>query len=718
MKKSSIILLALASLPTFAADDILNALLENSPTISSSSTKANEEAKDVGKTEEKSLVSGKTCLDLNTEQQKSLPLKVILGLIQEEPRSLNLSHNPSSGLLTIKSPKMISNCESMIEWKVAQTSLSGENAYSVEAKIKEGHSCKDGKCTFKMWKVEDGAKKLVEKDFSPNFSGFKACLAESGVFKKGSSEAVKDAIHYEKLDFKANGIKDSGKVVFVSEGPDSSQIGAAYGDFGVVSDCRYYEDVAQEPVSLLSQSEVLKRERDRQAEELENCTVNDYHKIADFLDAYEQDYAYLRPILNDLLETAAKDAAKRIAEGKDTPDDFKVIKDFQEIVVDPLTNEADRLFEEAEELEGDEKTRKLAQLKTVLDQIKTYSEKPYFDQELTNKLLKDGRFDAAKTLNSLRLVLLVYPKLGTQVDGQTITPESAPIILGQMEDKYAVELEDIEERYLIRTGQDFSNTASLNESIKSAQILLQRRIAFQQAEIEDAQRRITKSCPLFGFHAPVCQRKEMERIQHAQKKIQDAQLDYRDTVAAITPELEKYKQLEAEGREYLKANGQEVPAEAAVASETTDPNVYNLNFNQNPSLQNPMMGQMPQQQPFMGAATMNPYMMQGQQGMFMGQNPYMMSGYQQQQPFMGQFGGYGQFGMQGGMGGGQYGMSPYGMSPYGGMSQYGGMGGQYGMGMQMPQMGGSMNFGMGSGMGMGQQPMGQPAMYYPGNPTY
>jgi hypothetical protein len=711
MKKSSIILLAFVSLPTFAVDDILNALLEHTPTISSSSTKANEEAKDVGKTETKSLVTGKTCLDLNIDKQKSLPLKVIIGLIQEEPRSLNFSHNAASGLLTISSPKRISNCDDMVEWKVAQTSLSGENAYSVEAKIKEGHSCKDGKCTFKMWKIENGSKKVVEKEFSPDFSGFKACLAESGVFKKGSSEAVKDAIHYEKLNFKANGIKDSGKVVFVSEGPDSSQIGAMYGDFDVVSDCRYFEDVAEEPVSLISHAEVLKRERDRQAAELEKCTVNDYQKIADFLEAYEQDYAYLRPILNDLLETAAKDAAKRFAEGTDTPADLEILKDFQEIVVNPLTDQADRLFEEAEELDGEERTRKLAQLKGVLERLKSYSEKPFFDQALTDKFIKDGRFDAAKQMNSLRLVLTVYPKLGTKVGNQVLTPDAVINFIGQKQDEYAVALEEEEELYLIRTGQDFSHTEELNELIAAAQRRLRNRTAQMQSYIQEAYQKMTRSCPLFGTFAQTCQRKAMEDIQEYQRVIQAEQAHYHKTIAAIQPELQKYRALEAQGREYLKAQGQEAPPEVTASTESTDPNVYTMNFNQGPGLQPPMMGQMPQQ-PYMGAAAMNPYtMMQGQQGMFMGaQNPYMMSGYQQ--PFMGQNGAYAQFGFQGGMGG-QYGMNPYGMSPYG-MSPYGGMG------MQMPQMGGYMNYGMGGmGMGgMGQQPMGQPAMFYPGMPTY
>ena len=707
MKKSSIILLALASTPSFAEDFVQKALFENSPTISSSSsTKAKEETKDVGKTETKSLVSGKSCLDLDIDKQKSLPLKVIMGLIQEDPRKLNISHNPSSGVLEISTTKMISNCESMIEWKVAQTSLSGENAYSVEAKMKEGHSCKDGKCTYKIWKLEEGSKKLVEKSFSPDFSGFKSCLAESGVFKKGSAEAVKEAIQYEKLSFKASGIKDTGKVVFVSEGPESSQIGPVYGDFSVVSDCRYFEEVAEEPLTLLSKAELQRRERDREAAELEKCTVNDYQKIADFLKAYEQDYAYLRPILNDLLETAAKDAVKRIAEGKDTEEDRKIIRDFNEIVVKPMTALADRLYAEAEELDGEERTRKLGQLKSVLDRLKAYSEAPFFSQALTDKFLKDGRFDAAKEMNSLRLVLTIYPKLGTKVKDQEMSSDDVMNLIERNEDEYEVALEAEEERYLIRTGQDFSNTEILKERLKAAQILLQRRIAFQQSEIDDAQRRITRSCPLFGFHAPTCQKKEMERIQNAQRKMQLAQLDYQDVVKEITPEFEKYKALEAEGREYLKNNGQEAPAEVALeTNQPTDPYVYTMNFNQNPGLQNPMMTQMPQQQPYMGAATMNPYMMQGQQGMFMGQNPYMMGGYQQ--PMMGQFGAFGQFGMQGGMGG-QYGMSPYGMSPYGGM------------GMQMGQMGGygMSPFGMGMG-GMGQQPMmGQPGMYMPGQPMF
>lgn len=104
-------------------------------------------------------------------------------------------------------------------------------------------------------------------------------------------------------------------------------------------------------------------------------------------------------------------------------------------------------------LEGDAKKAKQEELKQVLAEIKTLSQRLYFLSSHTLKLIKDGRFDDAQKLDSVKLTLATYQSLGFKKNNVVITPEIAmnKIAIGRA--NFAADLEVEKERYEVRTGQ-------------------------------------------------------------------------------------------------------------------------------------------------------------------------------------------------------------------------------------------------------------------------
>jgi hypothetical protein len=63
------------------------------------------------------IVKTKSTGQCTEEVQTSLPLAYITSLIMEKDGKLEILHDPRTGKLSLKSPDMISNCSSMIEWR-------------------------------------------------------------------------------------------------------------------------------------------------------------------------------------------------------------------------------------------------------------------------------------------------------------------------------------------------------------------------------------------------------------------------------------------------------------------------------------------------------------------------------------------------------------------------------------------------------------------------
>ena len=111
MKMFTVAMLSLLALPTYA-QDLLGLLLDYQKELNKSSqSQDNSKNGEVTKVE-KTKTSG-SCTE---QDQASLPLAYVTGLILEKDGKLELGHDPRSGQLSLKSPDMISNCSSMIEW--------------------------------------------------------------------------------------------------------------------------------------------------------------------------------------------------------------------------------------------------------------------------------------------------------------------------------------------------------------------------------------------------------------------------------------------------------------------------------------------------------------------------------------------------------------------------------------------------------------------------
>lgn len=654
MKKTTLLVLAMLASQAHA-QDILQTLLGSSPTKKAltSGTATNAVPEEVGATSTKTTVSGKTCQDLNIDDQKSLPLKVVKSLIQSEPQQLTIVHDPKTGILKVTSPDMIGNCNSMIEWKVNQAQVEGENTYLVEARIKHGTDCKNKKCDYKVTKVKNSYDMSHENlPYEPNLNGFKQCLKESGAFNPKGDGLDKNGIYYAPINERISDVKETGKVLFVSEGPVSSLIGPVYGDkFKIVSDCKYYEEVGPTPQLVLSEADETKRQLRAQADELEKCTVEEYHNVADFLSKNSEFEAQLKDVRDRLIKEATQKSAAAILEGKSTDEDMRVLADFEKYIIEPKKQQALALYAELEDLKpGVEREAKLKELRQVLKELAAYANKPYLEAAHMEKLLADGMFDQAEKVFNARLNVVEHLKLGATLDGKFVTAEAVETSISEQQEKFSDDLEDVKHKYEIRTGQVSGYAKAFTDKANAARrhkaIMMQNHME----AIADEQKRMQPGgyCTAYFRNYQKCAAQSAEEIQRIQfimgkkaEKFDKLAIEY-DQKAA------EYAKLEKDGKDYLANRGVAVASGEESSSEEDDLKApkrdeSSYTFDYNP--QAAQTGQWPpqQQQPgFYPQAGLYPQAMPYQQSMFAQQNPF----YPQQSPFMGQSGGFGQFGFQ------------------------------------------------------------------------
>lgn len=670
MKKLPILMLSLMTLPAYA-QSILSTLNSHQDSLKTPETNSaggsgsggssnSSTGPDVKPSTETISSSSAKCEEAD---QTSLPLAYVTSLIQQKNAALDITHDPRSGSLTISSENMIGNCSSMLEWKLKQPEVMGKKSYAVEVNIKQGQECAADGCSYKVTKVENGEFKAHEvMKFKPTLKGFEECLQKSGVVVAG--KVVASAIYPAPVKEKFSGLDHSGPLLFLSHGPSSPIVKAKYGKFEHIVGCDHYEAAHPQVKSLLTLADAEKERLDAEAAKLKECKVDEYGKLADFIEKYENYSSELGDIRDRLILEAAKKSALAIAEGKYTEDDLKVLADFERYMVNPKVEHAKFLYDEMIELEGDAKKAKQEELKAVLAQIAALNVKPYFTGLHTQKLIADGRFEEAEKLNSFKLVLENHQRLGAKQDNVVITPGVAAQRIAAAKATFAQSIVREKERYEIRTGQS-SGKAQYNANLAARmRSNIQVRTQNYTAEIQLEYERIQQPngyCYKYWRNAQKCIQETAERIQ----ELQALALHYNKIDAERALEYDAlakdYGDLEAQGRRYIAAqNGEEVPADVPVVAEPQDttvpgarpqdpqgnqPGVYSFNFQGGGQQQQP--GQMPYQQqaqytPQQYQYPTSPYQNQNN---FQQQSPY---GYQQQQqnPWMGQQA----YGMQGQMG--------------------------------------------------------------------
>jgi hypothetical protein len=635
-------------------------------------------------------------------EQTSLPLSYVTSLIQARQGQLEVSYDSRRGRLTVSAPDMIRNCESMMKWEMKVKTEAGQpKLYAIEAKIKTGDNCTPEGCEYRFAKVEAGTFRGWQTTrLKPNLSGFEECLKQAGVIENGHVKT--DALFTGPLNQPFEGITESGDVQFVSHGPVGQMVRAKHA-FRSQDRCDYFESINPTFTRVVSTRDQENARLQAEVAELRRCRPAEYARVADFMERYENMAGLLTDIRDDLIEKAAKDATKRIEEGRYTEDDLKVIQDFERYMVNPLIQRAGRLYEELRDLTGAEQTAKRNELKVVLDKLKEYNTRPYLTAALTRKLIADGRFDEAEKMNGLKITLDTYSKLGTRVNGAVVTPESASTIVLRSKESFHRELETERENYSIRTGETRGRSNHYRDLSRTLRNNIEIRTRNFTAELQDEFGRVQQPnghCYRYFRNTQRCIQDSMTRIQELQNLLRQYNRVDSERAAEYDEKARQYGEMEAQGRRHVAAqNGEELPPERPVAAQDNtiparrqNEGGYNFDY----------QGGQPQQN--MVGNFQNMVGQWGQQQQMMNPNPYPMYG----QNMNGMYGGYGNYGMQQPpfMGQQAFGMNPTYNIAGGYNFQYGGGGQQQPMGGYNPSPYGQPGYGYGPQGGPGGAPAG------------
>jgi hypothetical protein len=506
--------------------------------------------------------------------QTSLPLNYVTSLIQERDPQLRIMHDGRTGRLTVSAPEMIGNCSSMLEWTLKKPEIHGQKAYAIEVKIKQGENCTPEGCSYRVAKVENGEfKEHQSMVLKPTIKGFEECLQRSGVVANG--RVVPGAIYTTPVNERFDGVDASGKLYFLSRGPASPLIRARHGSFEHVDGCDHYEAAHPTLRNLLTAEDAERQRLDAEAERLRDCRPEEYARLADFIDKYEGYAGQLGQVRDRLILEAAKKAATNIEAGRMRDEDLRVINDFDRYIVQPKVQRARTLYEEMIELEGDAKKAKHDELVAVLAEIAALNRRPYFTSQHTLRLVRDGRFDEAERLNSLKLNLEHHQRLGARQDNAVITPgiASQRIVAGRQ--AFARNLETEKERYEYRTGQTSGKAAEFEGLARRMRNNIQIRSQNFMAEMQQEALRVQQPngyCYRYWRNAQRCVQETMERLQELQNLLTHYNNIDDERAKEYEAKAREYAELEAQGRRHIaQQNGEELPAEQPQTPAPTRP---------------------------------------------------------------------------------------------------------------------------------------------------
>lgn len=639
MKNKYLIILALLSSPLYG-QGLLGSLKDYQTTLTPPSPDKESPPAVRSQGETSSETNGRC----EENDQTSMPLAFATSLILDGNPKFNIDYNPRTGKMSVSADSMISNCSSMVEWKLKDQEIKGEKAYVVEAKFREGEKCSEGKCTYKVAKVTNGEfDKYEEMSFPATLKGYEACLQASGVIKEGKVD--QKAIYAAPMKETFSDVTDTAKLLFVSHGPQSAMIKAKYDNFELINRCDHYEAIHPDIKQLLSYQDETRLKLDEEANKLKDCGVDEYGKLIGFIERYEEYDSVLGNIRDELILEAAKKSAKNIESGKYTEEDLKVLLDFEKYIVEPKIQHAVRLYQQMEYLEGDAKRAKQDELKVVLNELKSLNNKPYFQAAHTQKLMSDGQFEVAEQMNGIKISLDTYSRLGSKQNNLMITPDVARMQLVRAKDEFVKASVIEQERYQVKTGQITGQSDYYLSLSRKLQNSVKVRTQNFQAEMQDEYARIQPGgyCYAYFRNTQKCIQDSLERIQELQNLLAHYNKIDAERIAEYEEKAADYGKMEAQGRSHVaRLNGEEVEAEPvrtaeidttrAPARENSEPQAVRADLSGGGNTE-----QMAFQMMQMYQAQMQPQMqgqmngqwwgqqgqMNGQQMMVGGQNPYM-----------------------------------------------------------------------------------------------
>jgi hypothetical protein len=667
MKKISTIVILLLALPVYS-QGILGTLNQYQDGLQKESPSSPTKPEVKPSPEARPSISKTKCEE---NDQTSLPLAYVTSLILERNGSLDVKHDPRAGTLTVSAPEMIGNCSSMIEWKLHRPELGGKQAYAIEAKIK-GSNCSENGCVYKVAKVEKGEfQSFEEMTFKPTLKGFEQCLQESGVITNG--KVNKGAIYGVPVNEKFTDVKDSGKVLHLSHGPQSPLVKAKYGKFEFSDVCDFYEPVIAKGLEIKSFEDSEKERLDAEAAKLEQCKPDEYHKVADFLDKYESYSTQLGQVRDRLILDAAKKSAKAIGEGKHTEEDLRVIADFEKYIVTPKVDQARIVYTEMIDLEGEAKEAKKKELLALQKEIASFRKKPYFTEAHVKSLINKGEFEDAEKLYGILVVTKHNQKLGVKENNRIITPAvaSSEVLSEKIKFKNALEVE--KEKYEYRTGQTSGKADFYARMEKNMREDIQVRTQNFTAEIQSEMARIQQPgghCFNYWVNTNNCVKDSVERIQELEALLQHYNKVDAERAEEYGAKAKEYAKLEAEGARYIaQQEGGEEEEE-----KKPEPQVDTRNPSRRPletsNSQAPQPGYFDYRQYVQAQTT--PMQYQNPMGPYQQQNMFAQPQYGYQQPFLGQQNFQANYGFNGGfqMGMGQQ-QQGYWQNPYGAYNMMG-----------------------------------------------
>jgi hypothetical protein len=317
-------------------NEVLGALFESQEVIKSTNIDPQFEVK-TKEPKSESLKTNKTCTSNN---QSSLPLRMVLGLLRGKGAKLIPSHDPNTGNLNIFGGPMIGNCNSMLDFVVAEPS--GEIPYTFEVRVK---GCGKDKCSYTAHSMNEGNVEESQIEVEPTMTGFVSCLEKTGVLKDG--KIVKNKIMKKEFDVDKKGIDETANLVFASRGPAAVNTGGAiFSKKNLYKNdrCYYYEDIQKDGFNLYSQKSINHKKLMKKASTL--CNDANYESIYSNLENFENiagTYYSLEHVMQkDLLEKVKKAKAEMMDlladEDKDLSDiDTKkyaqLFDDFYKLIV-------------------------------------------------------------------------------------------------------------------------------------------------------------------------------------------------------------------------------------------------------------------------------------------------------------------------------------------------------------------------------------------------
>jgi hypothetical protein len=568
----------------------------------------------------------------SSDEQKSIPLRLLSSLFLDPEGRLEIVHEPSTGELRIKTPPMISNCNDMIDWRVTTFTKDNKTIYALETAIKPGPK-------YKMWKMESKSPKLTnDLEFKADLSGFEECLKKSGVI--ADDTVKKESIYTSASNHEFKNISKTGDLLFVSEGPQFNTIGAKYQ--GVNQDqCRYFEQIQEGGTTLLS----LQDQQDKSVEEKFNSVKDcgDYEKLADFRNLHKEYDSLISPIIEELMEKALKESVANINKGEYEDKDLEALSDFREIVIMPLTDRLAKLHEDMKNLSGEELSAAKKESAEIKKKLTGYSKSPYLDSKLVANLEAKGHFDEAGDVNFSNALVINYNKLGRKELGIDITPKVAEARANDQKVAFDNQIELKRERYEVATGQRAGRSEEYYAVIRNLASNIKLRSENYRAEMLKEAKRIQSGVCYRPYRNPQkCILKATERIKSLQAQLEFHNKKDSELIAHYEEIAAEELELENKGRRYLAAqNGEAEPAdmtppdnlypESTEDEETEDPGVYTFDYNAGAAQNNQPTAQYNMQPSPMGSQYYGNF--------GYAQNPYGLYG-NPQQPYPGSFSPY------------------------------------------------------------------------------